>query len=321
MSEIKKEKKVKQIPMIFESKELCVGKCNFKGAMSEYKFSTSQETKTILEKNKSKEFILENKSNDRLVYKGRTQNQDSNYIIMQYNPKLHCIQLFPANKWVNFTQSMKVKEKTLEEIEEMKKKRKEEETGKGRKKKQKKEGNDDEDEEEEEKKTKKKIEKEDSYSSENDPNLADDDSYEDRKEKEERLKKMLEEEKKLKKLESEAKKNKKKEGESEGEEDNEDDDDDEEEDLNMDNSEEASKDDVINILGKKTKRTSNIKEEMGEELVNLLLKMNRMTYDEIVTELKKKFKEKDIEENIDEIIEAYTSNFSEGEKTYYYKKN
>ena len=80
-----------------------------------------------------REFTLKNEENQYLQYTGRETVQDSNYILMKYNSKDNEIIMYPANKWVNFFRSFKLKEnkenldqkaKEKEKKEQLKKKKK-----------------------------------------------------------------------------------------------------------------------------------------------------------------------------------------------------
>jgi hypothetical protein len=114
------------IPLTFNSKDIYIGKGTLKGEKSNYKFislKTPEKDKIISQKYSIKEFNIINKDKAKkdIFYKGRETPQDSCYILMKYNFEHHCMQLYKANKWINFIQTFNYKDKKMENIEEKKK--------------------------------------------------------------------------------------------------------------------------------------------------------------------------------------------------------
>lgn len=337
------------IPLTFNSKELYVGKGTLKGDKSNYKFTSLKppEKTTTSQKYNIKEFNIINKDKAKkdIIYKGRETPQDSCYILMKYNSEHHCMQLYKANKWINFIQTFNFKDKKIEDIEG---KKKEEQKAKNkiikdyfnfehsaemlkdknerkntRKKKDilanNKPGDDLDDEnfsDDGKKKKRNKYEfKEDSHSSENDPELADD-SYEEEKKRRKEEEKLREEEEKRIEMEKEKLKNEKNDDNNESDMDDFDDDSFNEQpsDINDDDD-----NDILDLLNKKRKREKNdLEENMKEELNNLLIKNNRMTYDEIFGNLVKKFDGGQVDQYIGKILDENTEKFRENDQIYYF---
>ena len=353
----KLEKDIISIPIYFKSyKDSYVGKGSLKPDKTSFKFAPPKTSdQPISSRYNLKEFKLINKdkSKKNIYYKGREISQDSFYILMKYNSDNRSINICPANKWINFTQTFNYKEENIEEKEKNKKEKKKEEYKslkqffnfdyigemnpelKPKKPKRKKktllpnEKEDDDDDEKEKdyddddsgpkkKKRKKNIYdfEEDSHSSELSLGL-DEDSYESEKERRKEEKKKFEEEEKRKKEEE-----KKKEKDKNLSYDEDDDDDDKSfDDLPSEVEEENEENDkFLKQLGNKRKRDKNPYDNMTEELNNLLMKKNQRTYEEIVLELNKKFKKELVQENIDNLLDENTNKFIEGGETYYFKK-
>jgi len=340
------------IPLTFNSKELYIGKGSLKGDKSNYKFMSlkaPEKPATTSQKYSIKEFNIVNKDKAKkdIFYKGRETPQDSCYILMKYNFEHHCMQLYKANKWINFIQTFNYKDKRIEDIEG---KKKEEQKAKNkiikdyfnfeysgdmlkekneRKNTRKKkdilannkpgdDGGEDYGEDfsdgEGRKKKKNKFEfEEDSHSSEDDPNLADD-SYEEEKKRRKEEEKLREEEKRIE-MEKEKQKNEK---DDNNESDFDFDDDDS---LNEQPSEidDDNDDKFLDLLNKKRKREKNeVEENIREELNNMLIKNNRMTYDEIVANLIKHFTEGQVHLYIDKILDENTQKYIEKDNIYYF---
>ncbi len=258
---------------------------------------------------------------------------------MEYNPKMKRMEIMPANKWVNFMKSFRVKNNdNYEEIERKKDKKKDEireiqkmvklstalasNKGKGRKGQKKKKGNilgknkEDDDSEDEEinnsKSKRKKIEfKEDSHSSEVDPSLEEieeDDIWGDKEDK-----KKKEEDNKGKNNEGEKSKDESKGHkliglDEDGEEDEDDDDcfDGISSDENIDN-------DFYPLKPQNEQR-------MADALNILLSKKDRMTFDEILKGLCNDFDQSIVEEKIDILLDENTSHFIDKDGVIYYFK-
>jgi hypothetical protein len=346
MEQKKKDKDI-SIPIIFkESKDLFIGKGLLKCSKNLLKFTNQKpsqqksEKTTVSSKYAIKEFTMvcvDKKKN--LIYRGREAPQDSNYVLMKYNPDNRSIQMCPANKWINFIQSMKYSDEDIAEKEEKKAKEIKEKKAKmkeffnfdvidemrqdknPKKNKRKKKGLLDNNKEEEldediddntnKKKNKKNIYdfEEDSHSSEIEQYLEDNSENDEleriREEKEEKRKE------ELRKKEEEKKKEKEK-----------DDFDDEDDKSFEDAASEVNEneDDSIftDYLNKKRKREGYPDEKMKEEFENLLRQKGKMTYDEIIVELMKKFKKETVEQCIEKLIDENAKEFHEGRETYYF---
>lgn len=341
------------IPLTFNSKDIYIGKGTLKGDKSNYKFTspkTPEKTITTSQKYNIKEFNIINKDKAKkdIFYKGRETPQDSCYILMKYNFEHHCMQLYKANKWINFIQTFNYRDKKIEDIEG---KKKEEQKAKNkiikdyfnfehsgemlkdkaeRKNTRKKKdilannkpgdnseedyGEDFSDDDRKKKKKSKYEYEEDSHSSEDDPNLADD-SYEEEKRRRKEEEKLREEEKRLE-MEKEKQKNEK-------EDNNESDFDFDDDSLNEQPSEidDDNNDNFLDLLNKKRKREVNeLEENIREELDNMLRKNNRMTYDEIVANLIKNFTEGQVHQYIDKILDENTKKYIEKDNNIYYFK-
>ena len=357
MESTKKEKDTLSIPIFFKSKELYIGKGSIKQNKSSLKFTTlknQSETTTTPSKYSIKEFTLINKDpkKSNIIYKGREAPQDSCYVLMKLNSDNRTIQMYPANKWANFVQSMNYNKEKIENIEDKKKKDKKEKLknfkelfnfeeytvmkqDKPRKKTRKKkefmekenededenkfdDNNDDDDDDDGVKKKKKKKNKydfdEDSHSSEYSLDLKED-SYEDEIERRKEEEKLIKEEEQRKKKEEE----KKKLNSNDEEEDDDDDKSFENAASDVDESEEE-KNDFLDLLNKKKKRETTPEDIIKDELVNLLRKKNNLTYDDIMSELIKQFNPDLVNKYIDEILDEITDKFSENQKIYYYLK-
>ena len=346
------------IPVYFNNlnnsnKNLLVGKVKLTSDKSTYKVQSKASQIPGIQ-----EYNLISDTNQYFQYTGRENVQDSYYILMKYNSKDNEIMMYPANNWVNFFKSSKKKEikqinppkdkdkdkgkdnKTKEKAKdnainqkekEMKDKIKKKnkilndhfsfstEFAIEEKKKEKKKKKNDimiynkEEELLERNEPKKEALKEfdeDSHSSEDEIFLDYDDNDEeiekDKKEKEEKRKKEEEKEKK-----------KKEENEEEEEEE-------EEEDKSLNNNEGddifmEQVDDLLR-LGQKRRRENSPGYDLEEKLENLLRKKSKMTEDEIVTELKKDFKNEEIENYLETALDNIASSFPENEETYYYLK-
>ena len=327
-----KEPNSSSVPIYFSNllpsnKNLLIGKIQLPSQKNFYKLTKSTQTSGV------KEYTIIKQNENKFQYKGNENNQDSNYVLMKYNSKDKEIYMYPANRWVNFFKST-ITEKKPMDLKEREKKIKQEakkrndlyknffntnsQFGAEDKKKQtrpKKDNKKDEEESLSEKAPKKQIQefKEDSHSSEKSLALADD-SFESDSEK------MKEVE--AKKIEKEKEKGKGKEG---GEEDENDSDDSKDDDKD-DNSE--VEDDSLffkqiesfNMMGKKRERESGPAFDMEEKIENLLRKKNKMTYDEIIVEVKKEFKDEDIEKYFEEILDRITESFPENNEQYYFLK-
>ena len=334
MSTYNQKNQKESIPIYFSSnmpsKELLIGKTRLQSDKNKFKVKTT--TTQIIG---VKEFTLLNDSNKNIIYSGRENHQDSNYVLMKCNSDCTEIRMYPANNWVNFFKSSKKTIKKEGEERDKEKERKdrikennnrskkyfnfhlevktEEQKKKGKPKKA---GVLDRNLEELfiEKEKKRYLDefKEDSHSSENDPDLK----QESESEKED-YNKINEKKKK------EEEKAKEKEEKNEEEEEEEEDEDDNYDFSSLDNIEnfESKYGNIDNLIGNKRDREKTEKDEMEEELENLFRKKNRMTYNEIVIELKKKFDIKTIEKYIEDLLNEITSNFLEkNEETYYYLK-
>ena len=341
-----KDPNAESIPIYFYSasksnKDVLIGKVQLKEDKNTFKVIPKPNPVQGI-----KEYTLKNEENQYLQYTGRETVQDSNYILMKFNTKDNEFIMYPANKWVNFFRSFKLKEnkenldqkaKEKEKKEQLKRKKKMldshfnfnteiYEEDKKKQKRQKRPGlmsNNEETDifkpEPAQKKILKEF-KEDSHSSENDIDLADDsyESEEERKKKEDKKRKEEEEERKKK----EKKEDKKEENEEEEEEE------DEDKDINADVEDEDDDlflkqyDSYANLIGKKRERENNPSYDMEEKLENILRKKSKMTEDEIISELSKEFKKDVIEKYFETILDKITNNFIEKdeEKNYYLKK-
>lgn len=349
MESSKKEKDTFSIPILFnDSKDLYIGKGSLKYSKNSFKFLNTkpaqqkQGTSSASSKYSIKEFTIISKDKDKskktIAYKGREAPQDSTYILMKYNSDNRSIQMCPANKWINFVQSLNYleekiedKEKKIEDKEDKRKKEIKEQNSilkqffnfdyidemredlnpkrKTRKKKGLLDNNKDEDLNEDEKKKKKNNYNydEDSHSSENDPNL---DDYSDDNELEK-----LNEEKEEKKKEEDKDKDKEK-----------DDSDDlfDEDDKSFEKAasevdeSEYDKDFITDLLNNKRKREKYPDDSMKEELDNLIRKKGQMTYEEIYEDLIKKFKPEIVQQYIEQLLDEYTKKYNDGKETYYF---
>ena len=319
MSNTKQE--IQTIPIYFNNpsnKGYLIGKVRLNSNNNSYKLMPTASNNEGLG-----EFSLVNKEKQYLQYKGREAVQDSNYILMKYNSKDKAIHMYPANNWVNFFNApIKPSKTKVDEKEKRKEKNKilkslfnldneyiVEDTKKGKKKKKSLMANNEEEDFEE---PKKKIQtfKEDSHSSENEE-LGYDSSFE------------KEEEEKRKKEEEKKKEEKKKTKKDEEEEEEEEEESEEKENSNEDNDEENI--DFMNnysdLIGKKRERENNPSYEMEEKLEIILRKHNKMTEEEIITEIKKVCKNEDIEKYFEKVLNKITGSFTEdNKKTYYYLK-
>jgi len=80
-------------------------------------------------------------------------------------------------------------------------------------------------------------------------------------------------------------------------------------------------DSFSNMIGKKRDRESSPNFEMEEIMENILRKKSRMTYQEILEELKKECKMEDIDKYFEDILDRITDTFQESNgETYYYLK-
>ena len=353
------KKDIISIPLYFHaSKDLFIGKGCLKGEKSNFKF-TKPNNPVISHKYSIKEFKLINKdkSKSNIIYNGREAPQDSYYILMKYDYHEHAIQMCPANKWANFTQSFNYKEQKISDIEKQKKEQikeqnknikqlfnfdvysemRQEKPKKNPKKKKgllpdKEDDLDDNNEKEvdygenddDEKPKKKKKNKydfdEDSHSSEDSLGLKED-SYESEDERK-REEKRIREEEEEKRKEEEKKKQKEKEKDDYSNDDEDDDDDDKSfDDMPSDVDEkDLNSNKWIDLLSNKRKRENEPEEKIKEELSNLLRKKNKRTYDDIVAELLKTFKSELVDQWIDKLLEENTSKFVEQGATYYFLK-
>ena len=333
MSESKQQiqKEPTSVPIYFSNllpsnKNLLIGKIQLPSQKNLYKLTKSTQTSGV------KEYTIVKQNENKFQYKGNENNQDSNYVLMKYNSKDKEIYMYPANRWVNFFKSTIIEKKPID-LKEREKKIKQEakrkndlyknffntisQFGTEDKKKQtrpkKAQTNNRKDDEESlsEKIPKKQIQefKEDSHSSENSLALADD-SFESEGEKKEDVE--------AKKIEKEKEKEKGKEG---GEEDEDDSDDDKDDNSEVEDDSLFFKQiDSFNMMGKKRERESGPAFDMEEKIENLLRKKNKMTYDEIIVEVKKEFKDEDIEKYFEEILDRITESFPENNEQYYFLK-
>lgn len=333
------QKSVKEsIPIYFSNqmpnKVLIIGKTHLPSEKSKFKVTTKPTQMQGV-----KEFNLLNDSNKNLFYSGRENKQDSNYILMKCNSDGTEIRMYTANNWVNFFKCVKKTEKKEDEkidkekiIKEKKKERNnkaknyfnfhlevktEEVKKRGRAKKAGLLDRNKEEDLEIVNKKKKYLDdfKEDSHSSENDLDLKESDSEdifktEDNKKEKEKEKLKEKDEKKIK--------------EDKNEEEEEEDEDDFDNDSSLNDIEkfESKYGNIDNLIGNKREREKTKKDEMEEELENLLRKKNRMTYDEIIDDLRKKFTNKEIETFTEDLLNEITSNFigDNGEQYYFLKK-
>ena len=345
----KKDKDIISIPILFkESKDLFIGKGSLKCNKNLLKFTTpkSQQQKsekaTVSSKYAIKEFTMvsvDKKKN--LMYRGREAPQDSNYVLMKYNPDIRSIQICPASKWINFVQSMKYSD---EEIEKKEKKKNEEIKEKKammkeffnfdvidemrqdknpKKNKRKKKGLLDNNKEEEvdediDDNTNKKKKKKNIYDFEEDSHSSEIEQYlEDNSENDELER--IREEKEEKKKEEMRKKEEEKRKEKEKEKDDFDDEDDKSfEDAASEVNENEDDSIFTDLLNKKRKREGYPDDKMKEEFENLLRQKGKMTFDEIIEELMKKFKKETVEQCIEKLIDENAKEFHEGGETYYF---
>ena len=338
MSTSNNQKSIKEsIPIYFSSqipsKELLIGKTRLQTEKSKFKVTTKPTQIQGI-----KEFNLLNDTNKSLFYSGRENRQDSNYILMKCNSDGTEIRMYPANNWVNFFKGMKKQENKEDVNIDKEKQRKEKIKERNNKVKnyfnfhmevkteeQKKKGrakkgglldrNKDEELEMVQDKKKKKFYdeyKEDSHSSEQDMDLKEESDSEDIFRKEDKKKEKEKEKEKEDKISKQDK----------TEEEEDEDDNDNDSSLNDIEKFESKYGNVDDFIGNKRERIKTKKDEMEEELENILRKTNRMTFEEIVEELKKKFNNKDIETFIGDLLNENTSNFTEnnGEQYYYLKK-
>ena len=329
--QIPKESNSSSVPIYFSNllpsnKNLLIGKIQLPSQKNMYKLTKSNQTSGV------KEYTIIKQDENKFQYKGNENNQDSNYVLMKYNSKDKEIYMYPANRWVNFFKSTIIEKKPID-LKEREKKIKQEakrkndlyknffntisQFGTEDKKKQtrpkKAQTNNKKDDEESlsEKIPKKQIQefKEDSHSSENSLALADD-SFESEGEKKEDVE--------AKKIEKEKEKEKGKEG---GEEDEDDSDDDKDDNSEVEDDSLFFKQiDSFNMMGKKRERESGPAFDMEEKIENLLRKKNKMTYEEIIVEVKKEFKDEDIEKYFEEILDRITESFPENNEQYYFLK-
>ena len=329
--QIPKESNSSSVPIYFSNllpsnKNLLIGKIQLPSQKNLYKLTKSTQTSGV------KEYTIIKQNENKFQYKGNENNQDSNYVLMKYNSKDKEIYMYPANRWVNFFKSTIIEKKPID-LKEREKKIKQEakrkndlyknffntisQFGTEDKKKQtrpkKAQTNNKKDDEESlsEKIPKKQIQefKEDSHSSENSLALADD-SFESEGEKKEDVE--------AKKIEKEKEKEKGKEG---GEEDEDDSDDDKDDNSEVEDDSLFFKQiDSFNMMGKKRERESGPAFDMEEKIENLLRKKNKMTYEEIIVEVKKEFKDEDIEKYFEEILDRITESFPENNEQYYFLK-
>ena len=328
------------IPIYFSNhfssnKDILIGKVQNLSDKSSFKVNVETKDTSIPG---VKEYNLVNEKDDYLQFTGKENVQDSNYVLMKYDPKNNEIQMYPANIWINFFKSNKkikkdekdIKDKEKELKEQIKRNNKmmrehfnfEQEINEGDKKKQKKpkkkkgilaNNEDEEASKDEPKKTLKEFE-EDSHSSEIEMELGYDSfEFEDEEEQKKEDKKKKEEEK--------TKKNKKDEDDEEEEEEEDEDDKDINSDVSNDEDFKKMNDYFIGI-GKKRERENNPGYDLEEKMENLLRRKNRMTEDELIIELKKVCKKEDIEKYFEKALDNITNSFMEddGEKYYYLKK-
>ena len=348
MESSKKEKDTSSIPILFnDSKDLYIGKGSLKYSKNSFKFLNTkppqqkQGTSSASSKYSIKEFTIISKDKDKskktIAYKGREAPQDSTYILMKFNSD--SIQMCPANKWINFVQSLNYLEEKIEDkekkIEDKEDKRKKEikehnsilkqffnfdfidemrEDQKPKRKTRKKKGlldnNKDEDLSEDDKKKKKKDKfnyEEDSHSSEKDPNLKDQSS-----------------DSELEKLNEEKEEKKKEEDKDKEKDDSDDLFDEDDKGLERAASEvdenESDKEFINDLLNNKRKREKYPDDNMKEELDNLLRKKGKMTYEEIYEDLIKKFKPDIVQQYIEQLLDEYTKKYNDGKETFYFLK-
>ena len=352
MDDSKKDKEKLSIPIYFKSsKDLYIGKGSFKNNKSSFKFTNVEPPTTTNTSSKYyvKEFALisRDKLKKDIIYKGREAPQDSNYILMKYNSDNRSLQICPANKWINFFQSfnynqekkedkelqkkkeMKEKYKNFKEIfnfdyiDDMKKDKKEKKNTRKKKTLLPTSNDEDEDDDSLSKKKKKNYDfKDDSHSSELSLDLKED-SFESEEERRKEEKKMREEEEKRKKEEEKRKIKEKEKNQSDKDEFDEYDDYDDKsfEDVPSDVDEnEEDNNEIFDFLSKKRNREKYPYDNMKEELVNLLRKKNKRTYEEIMIELIKKFNKELVEQYIEQLLDENTSKFFEGNESYYFLK-
>ena len=331
MSTSNQKSQKESIPIYFTShltsKELLIGKTRLQTEKSKFKITTRPTQISGV-----KEFILSNDSNKNLVYAGRENHQDSNYVLMKCNSEGTEIMMYPANNWVNFFKSTKKPNHKEEDKEKEKYKEKERKerikeknskikkyfnfnfevrTDEQKKRGKKKKGgvlDRNMDEKQELEMEANKVNyldefKEDSNSSLLDPDLKEESESETYKKEEK------------KKKEEEKPKEEKNEEEEEEEEDKDLDDESSLERIEKFESKYGNYDDFV---GNKRERENSVKDKMEEELENLLRKKDRMTYDEIIIELKKNFDGKNIEKYIDDLLDKITSKFYGDDKELYY---
>ncbi|MCQ2816976.1 MAG: hypothetical protein MJ252_06900 [archaeon] len=290
-------------------------------------------------------------NNDKINYVGSNYtDQDSKFLLMQFNETKNIFEVVPAEKWMLFQKYVQFDKINLKDAENKMKKRRrdnrylytqkgthglkdEDKSAQGRKgnKKGKKgrDGNILSSDNEINKSALKGIssdddidsfeKREENNSSENDPDLAEEDSFFDKYT-----------EKKKEENESERIINKEMERDvfSENEDDLEDEEDDD--DINKEKSEESEEDedqlDKYEYIGKKRSyeeeppKRKNVDLEMTEFVVNLLNKNIKMTYEEIAKEVRKKFSVQEIEKYLGEILNKNAKTFNQDESVFYYKK-
>ena len=83
---------------------------------------------------------------------------------------------------------------------------------------------------------------------------------------------------------------------------------------------EEDNNEIFDFLSKKRNREKYPYDNMKEELVNLLRKKNKRTYEEIMIELIKKFNKELVEQYIEQLLDENTSKFCEGDESYYFLK-
>lgn len=333
-----KETFSKSVPIYFNNllpsnKNLLIGKIQLPSQKNLYKVTSDPTSVPGV-----KEYTITKEKDEKLQYKGTENKQDSNYVLLKYNSKDNEIHMYPANRWVSFFKSVKSTNKEID-LKEHEKKMKEEKkirndiyknffnfsgqqetTDKNKKGRPKQKGLLDNFKEEEDvfKPVKKKVVKEfdeDSHSSENSLDLAEDSYFsEDEKMKKDLTEKKKNEKEKVKEPEK---------TENEEEEESSDEDDDDGKDVNSENESQFFEDfeKYNNMIGKKREREESPNLEMEENMENILRKKSKMTYEEILEELKKDFKIEDINKYLEDILDRITDSFPENDgQTYYYLK-
>ena len=327
------------VPIYFNERlpskqNLLIGKIQLPGPKNLYKMTAAPTSVSGV-----KEYTITKENDEKLQYKGTENKQDSNYVLLKYNSKDNEIHMYPANRWVSFFKSIKSKNNEAEPKDHEKKMKEELKrrneiykdlfnfngqqgaTDKPKKGRAKKKGLLDNFKEEEDifkpVKQKEVTEfKEDSHSSENSLDLADDSYSED-----EKIKKELTEKKKKEKEKEKVKEPEKNENEEDEESPDDDDDKDDNEIPDDDSQFFKQLDSFSNMIGKKRDRESSPNFEMEEIMENILRKKSRMTYQEILEELKKECKTEDIDKYFEDILDRITDTFQESNgETYYYLK-